>query len=190
MDNLFPLVVGLGNPGAEYANTRHNVGFMALEAWATEQKLHWEKMRFAQAVAAQTPSGVWLLKPLGYMNVSGLAVKAGMDWFKFKPEQVLVVLDDVSLKLGQLRLRAKGSTGGHNGLLSIQQHLGTQAYARLKCGVGSAPDRVDLADHVLGKFSLDEKVSLNEMITKAVAALKVCQHEGIAVAMNEVNREV
>lgn len=183
-------MVGLGNPGAEYTGTRHNVGFMVLDTWATEFKLVWKKVRFAKAEIAQTPSGVWLLKPLGYMNVSGVAVRAGLDWFKLQPEQVLVVVDDVSLGLGQLRLKAQGSAGGHNGLRSIEQHLSTQAYARLKCGVGSAPDQVDLADHVLGRFASEEKKVLKEMTERAVAGLKVCEHQGIAAAMNEVNREV
>jgi peptidyl-tRNA hydrolase, PTH1 family len=190
LDTLFPLVVGLGNPGSRYAGTRHNVGFMVLEAWAGESKAQWKKMRFAEAEATQTPEGVWLIKPLSYMNVSGEPVRAALDWFKIKPEQLLVVMDDVSLKLGQLRLRAKGSAGGHNGLKSIGQHLGTVEYARLKCGVGAAPDQIELADHVLGHFVPDEKKILKEMIERAVEGLKMCEHQGVSAAMNEVNREV
>jgi peptidyl-tRNA hydrolase, PTH1 family len=187
---LFPLVVGLGNPGAAYADTRHNVGFMVLDEWAAAEKVAWKKVRFADALAAQTGDGIWLLKPQGYMNVSGVAVRAGLDWFKLAPEQVLVVVDDVSLGLGKLRLREKGSAGGHNGLGSIEQHLGSQAYARLRCGVGAAPDRVDLADHVLGRFRVEEKEILKEMMKRAVDGLKMCEHQGAAAAMNKVNREV
>jgi PTH1 family peptidyl-tRNA hydrolase len=163
---------------------------MVLDTWAAESGAQWKKLRFAEAEAAQTPEGVWLLKPLSYMNVSGEPVRAGLDWFKLKPEQLLVVMDDVSLKLGQLRLRAKGSAGGHNGLKSIEQHLGTREYARLKCGVGSAPERMDLADHVLGRFVSDEKKILKEMMERAVEGLKMCEHQGVSAAMNEVNREV
>jgi PTH1 family peptidyl-tRNA hydrolase len=163
---------------------------MVLDAWAAESRAQWKKMRFAEAEAAQTPEGVWLLKPLSFMNVSGEPVSAGLNWFKLAPEQVLVVMDDVSLKLGQLRLRARGSAGGHNGLRSIEQHLGTREYARLKCGVGSAPEQMDLADYVLGRFVAEEKTILKEMIARAVDGLKMCEHQGVSAAMNEVNREV
>ncbi len=190
MATLLPLVVGLGNPGSRYLGTRHNVGFMVLDAWAAESGAQWKKVRFTEAEAAQTPEGVWLLKPLSYMNVSGDPVRAGLNWFKLVPEQILVVMDDVSLKLGRLRLRSGGSAGGHNGLRSIEQHLGTREYARLKCGVGSAPERMDLADHVLGRFVAEEKIILKEMIERAVKGLKMCEHQGVTAAMNEVNREV
>ncbi|NJK90714.1 MAG: aminoacyl-tRNA hydrolase [Blastochloris sp.] len=187
---LYPLVVGLGNPGSGYVETRHNAGYMVVEGWARKKGLGWKRLRFGDAEGTQTPEGVWLMKPLGFMNLSGEAVRAALDWFKLEPEKILVVMDDVSLKLGQLRLREKGSAGGHNGLRSIEQHLGTQSYARLKCGVGAAPERMDLVDHVLGKFGPDEKEVVQRMITRAVDALELCEHEGVVAAMNEVNREV
>lgn len=187
---LFPLVVGLGNPGSAYAWTRHNFGFMVLDAWARAEHLNWKSARFADAAITQTGSGVWLFKPGSFMNRSGEPLRAAMEWFKLGPEQILVVVDDVNLPLGKLRLRAKGSAGGHNGLRSIEASLGSVAYARLRGGVGAAPGMLDLADHVLGRFMEEEKNDLENMTMRALKTLKVCQTAGLEAGIKEASTEV
>ncbi|MDD5263117.1 MAG: aminoacyl-tRNA hydrolase [Methylacidiphilales bacterium] len=187
MAGLFPLVAGLGNPGSEYAATRHNFGFMVLDRFAREAGAEWKSAGFAHARLARLDDGVWLLKPMDYMNLSGAAVKAAADWFKLAPEQVLVVSDDVNLPLGHLRLRAKGSDGGHNGLKSVEAHLGTQQYARLRGGVGAAEPGRDLADHVLEQFGKDEKENLEKMIVRALEVLRECESHGVESAAAKIN---
>lgn len=190
MAGLFPLVVGLGNPGAEYAATRHNFGFMVLDRWSSGPESRWKSAGFANAQMARLTSGEWLLKPQEYMNLSGRAVQAALDWFKLAPEQVLVVVDDVSLPLGQLRFRSGGSDGGHNGLKSIAAALGTSSYARLRGGVGAAEPETDLADHVLGRFRKEEKGILEQMIERAVEALRHCEIHGVESASASYNNRL
>ena len=190
MAGLFPLVVGLGNPGAEYASTRHNFGFMVLERWAGGSRTAWKSAGYANARVARLESGEWLLKPQDYMNQSGLAVRAALEWFKLTPEQVLVVVDDVSLPVGQLRFRAKGSDGGHNGLKSVEALLGTTSYVRLRGGVGAADPRMDLADHVLSGFQPEEKEILEQMTERAVEALRYCEIHGVESAAARYNNRV
>jgi PTH1 family peptidyl-tRNA hydrolase len=188
---LFPLVVGLGNPGREYDSTRHNFGYMVLDRWATVSGAVWKTAKFRDASArlAQTEDGIRLLKPIDYMNRSGLAIGAAMRWLKLEPKDVLVVVDDVNLPLGHLRLRAKGSAGGHNGLKSVEQSLGTQEYARLRGGVGAAEEGRDLAGHVLGKFAVGEKEILEEMIVRALSVLQDCQSQGLEKAAAKIKNE-
>ncbi len=131
----YQLIVGLGNPGGQYLFTRHNVGFMILDAWAHEDGFAFHEEKARKSHWAQLPSGERLIKPTTYMNESGEAVGAWLDWLKLTPSDLLVVVDDVALPLGQIRLRPDGSAGGHNGLKSIEARLGTTAYARLRCGV-------------------------------------------------------
>jgi PTH1 family peptidyl-tRNA hydrolase len=183
----FKLIVGLGNPGAPYLFTRHNVGFMVLDAWAHEDGFAFknETARFSQVAALE--SGERLVKPMTYMNESGKAVAAWIDWLKLTPADVLVVVDDVALPLGQMRLRPDGSAGGHNGLKSIEAQLGTDQYARLRCGVDPVPPGWALEKWVLSRFERAQEDALGEMICTARLAIDCCQREGIALAMNRFN---
>ena len=183
----FKLIVGLGNPGAQYLFTRHNVGFMVLDAWAHEDSFAFknEPARFSQVAALE--SGERLIKPMTYMNDSGKAVAAWVEWLKLTPADLLVVVDDVALPMGQIRLRSDGSAGGHNGLKSIETHLGTDKYARLRCGVDAVPPGWSLEKWVLSRFDSKQEDTLGEMICTARMAIDCCQTEGIAVAMNKFN---
>ena len=183
----FKLIVGLGNPGGQYLFTRHNVGFMVLDAWADEEGAAFrdEHTRFSHVAALE--SGERLVKPMTYMNESGRAVAAWLDWLKLTPADLLVVVDDVALTLGQIRLRPEGSPGGHNGLKSIETHLGTDKYARLRCGVDMVPPGWGLERWVLSRFDPNEEEALGQMIRSARLAIDCCQSEGIAVAMNRFN---
>jgi PTH1 family peptidyl-tRNA hydrolase len=185
--STFKLIVGLGNPGTPYLFTRHNVGFMVLDAWAHEDGFAFknEPPRFSQVAALD--SGERLVRPTTYMNESGQAVAAWLEWLKLTPADLLVVVDDVALPLGQIRLRPEGSPGGHNGLKSIEAHLGTDKYARLRCGVDAVPAGWDLEKWVLSRFAAKEENALGEMIGTARQAIDCCQREGIAVAMNRFN---
>jgi peptidyl-tRNA hydrolase, PTH1 family len=183
----FKLVVGLGNPGPEYLITRHNVGFLVLDAWADEDNLPFkdERARFSQA--AQEPDGTHLVKPMTFMNESGKAVAAWLEWLKLTPADLLIIVDDVALPLGQIRVRPSGSSGGHNGLKSLETHLGTDAYARVRCGVGAVPPGWALEKWVLSRFGRDEEDAVGDMIVAARRAIQCCQSEGISVAMNRFN---
>ena len=183
----YKLIVGLGNPGPQYLITRHNVGFLVLDAWADEDELRFqdEPARFSQV--AQDPDGVRLVKPMTFMNESGQAVSAWLDWLKLRPDDLLVVVDDVALPLGQIRVRPSGSSGGHNGLKSLGAHLGTDAYARVRCGVGGVPPGWSLEKWVLSRFDQTEEDAVGDMIVAARRAIQCCQSEGISVAMNRFN---
>ncbi len=183
----FKLIAGLGNPGPEYLFTRHNVGFMVLDAWVDEEGDTFceERARHSQFVSLE--SGERLVKPRTYMNESGKAVAAWLEWLKLTASDLLVVVDDVALPMGQIRLRPEGSAGGHNGLKSIEAHLGTDRYARLRCGVDSVPPGWALERWVLSRFRPNEEEALGRMIRTARLAIECCQHEGIAVAMNRFN---
>lgn len=183
----YKLVVGLGNPGPEYLFTRHNVGFLVLDSWVDEERVVFrdERARWSKSVALD--SGERLVKPMTYMNESGKAVAAWMEWLKLKVEDLLVIVDDVALPLGQVRLRPGGSAGGHNGLKSIESHLGTDRYARLRCGVDAVPAGWALERWVLSRFRTEEEDALGQMIQTARLAIECCQREGIAVAMNRFN---
>ena len=183
----YRLIVGLGNPGPEYLLTRHNVGFLVLDAWADEEEVSFqpEKARISQT--ALLADGVRLVKPETYMNASGEAVRSWLDWLKLDASDLLVVVDDVALPLGQLRLRPDGSSGGHNGLKSIAHHLGTEDFARLRCGVDPVPAGWKLERWVLSRFRSIEEEALAQMIQSARHAIEDCQHDGISVAMNRYN---
>ena len=183
----YKLIVGLGNPGPEYLLTRHNVGFLVLDAWADEEGVAFreERARFSKFVPLE--SGERLVKPMTYMNESGKAVAAWLDWLKLTVADLLVVVDDVALPMGQVRLRPEGSDGGHNGLKSIESHLGTDQYARLRCGVDGVPPGWELERWVLSRFKTEEEDALGLMIRTARLAIECCQSEGIAVAMNRFN---
>jgi peptidyl-tRNA hydrolase, PTH1 family len=180
------LVVGLGNPGRNFDGTRHNVGFAVLEAWARKQKFSFQPDRLGPAEVARHGSLV-LLKPQTFMNESGRAVQAWLNWLKWEIGEVLAVVDDVALPLGELRFRPGGSAGGHNGLRSLEETLGSDRYARLRCGIGPLPEGREMERFVLERFRPEERPVYAAMQERAVEALECCQAEGIEVAMNRYN---
>jgi PTH1 family peptidyl-tRNA hydrolase len=186
------LVAGLGNPGDRYRGTRHNVGFEVADLLARRHGLAFE-VAPAQAVAARwrrpEADGVWIVKPLTLMNLSGEAVGALVRYYRIALPDVLIVCDDVNLPLGKLRARAGGTEGGHNGLRSIAQHLGTIEYARLRVGVGRGDDRRDLADHVLARFEPDEGPGIELAIARAAEAVELWVDAGLERMMNTFNRD-
>lgn len=178
----FPLIVGLGNPGRQYEATRHNVGFMVLDRLAAAEGAAFQSAPKWQSHLAKLPgSGTLLLKPQTFMNLSGRAVQQILSFHKWQPEQMLVVYDDISLPLGTLRFREKGSAGGHNGIKSILQHLGTDVFPRLKLGIGGSQPG-EMTGHVLGKFSSDEQPLLENMLATALQAVQLSRSQGIATA--------
>jgi PTH1 family peptidyl-tRNA hydrolase len=185
------LVVGLGNPGRTYHGTRHNVGFEVLETIAGRHGCRWESApRGAEALIARWRGGDAVLgKPLTYMNLSGPAVLALLQFYKMDGSELLVVVDDINLELGRLRARAAGSAGGHNGLKSIIGALGHDAFARLRIGVGRGDARRDLADHVLARFEPDERPIAAEAVDRGADAVELFVAEGIARVMNRFNRK-
>ncbi len=182
------LIVGLGNIGAEYAGTRHNIGFDVVDAMAAGAEVAWSSARYG-AVAQLKIKGrsVLLLKPSTYMNLSGKALNYWMQSEKIPLEQVLVIVDDMALPLGALRLRGKGSDGGHNGLLHIAQTLGHHQYARLRFGIGNDFPKGFQVDFVLGSWSAEEREALKEPIVKACEAVQSFVLQGLARTMNMYN---
>ena len=187
----FRMLVGLGNPGREYSGTRHNVGFAVLDRLAAASGATFRAEKKWQADAVLT-GGVWLLKPQTYMNLSGESVNALARFYQIEPARVLVVLDDMALPLGRLRIRERGSHGGHNGLRSILDHLGTQDVPRLRVGIGearadggSAPDAA--TGHVLGRFAVDERPLVAQSLDRAVEAVRFAQENDLPSAMNRFN---
>lgn len=189
------LVVGLGNPGQRYAGTRHNVGFMALELLAKRESVRFKSMAKLQGELAEVGFGsdrLRLLMPQTFMNESGRSIRAALDWFDLSADQVLVLVDDMDLPLGRLRIRAKGSAGGHNGLKSTIQHLGTQEFARLRIGIGapgrSAEERkARTVSHVLGSFNAAEQPLLNDVLDEVLRGLELIQRQGLERAGNRLN---
>lgn len=187
---LMKLVVGLGNPGARYTGTRHNVGFDVVDTIATRRRLGWETApRGIEALVAREGQTILLAKPLTFMNLGGPAVVGLAQFFKVEIGDLLVVVDDTNLELGRLRTRAAGSAGGHNGLKSLIQSLGTDLFPRMRLGVGRGDARRDLADHVLAKFEPDERAAVAEMILRASEAVELFVTEGIHPVMNRFNRK-
>lgn len=179
------IIVGLGNPGRDYAATRHNVGFMVLDRLAAHFGAEWKPEKAYKAEIAAGP-GVLLVKPQTFMNSSGESVGPLMRYFKFDPEQVFVVYDDISFPVGTMRLRAGGSAGGHNGMKSLIAHLGTEKFPRLRVGI-SAPGCKQMVSHVLGKFAPDERPLLDEALLKATAASLTVLRDGFDSAANQFN---
>ncbi|HEY1582503.1 MAG TPA: aminoacyl-tRNA hydrolase [Chthoniobacterales bacterium] len=181
------LVAGLGNPGREYQRTRHNVGFMVLDRLAADAELPWD---YAEKWgAAWAKSNVILVKPATFMNRSGQSLAAIANFYKIATEEILVVLDDFALPLGRLRIRAQGSSGGHNGLESIFEHLGTEALPRLRVGIGAAPAQ-GAVDYVLGRFFEEEQPALDAAIKRAAEAVKCAVDKGLFAAMNLFNQPI
>jgi PTH1 family peptidyl-tRNA hydrolase len=179
------LIVGLGNPGQEYRDTRHNVGFMILDRLASREGAPFRRERKWKAEVAQFGETL-LCKPLTFMNLSGESVRPLSSFYKVEPAEILVVLDDMALPLGRLRIRHSGSAGGHNGLKSIFEHFGTQAIPRLRVGIGAA--QAGAIDHVLGRFALDEAAPLEQSLARAVDAIDCARSQGLAAAMNAYNK--
>lgn len=195
MTGTLKLVVGLGNPGSKYQGTRHNIGFMALERMASSQGFSFRQQSKLHGLAAEqgTVEGrLRLLMPQTYMNDSGRSIRAALDWFGFTPDQLLVLVDDMDIPLGRLRLRAQGSAGGHNGLRSAIQHLGTQSFPRLRIGIGAPADnpaerRARTVSHVLGPFSRAEQPEVNAVLDGVLEAIDLIQRQGLDRAGNWIN---
>ena len=184
------LVVGLGNPGAKYESTRHNMGFLVVDKLAQNEKLKFNKLRFKAWTATWEVGGekVLLMKPQTYMNLSGEAVGQAARFYKIPADHVLVISDDIALPAGKLRIRAGGSAGGHNGLKNIIQHLSTDRFPRIKVGVGSPQQAEhDIADWVTGKPMGEDQKVIIEALDKAVAAIPVLIEQGVDRAMNRFN---
>ena len=185
------LIVGLGNPGLEYAKTRHNAGFMALERLANRHGLATGgvKHKFHAGVLEGRIADhkVMLMQPMTYMNRSGLAVGEAAAFYKLEPQDILIVVDEVALDVGTLRLRASGSPGGHNGLKDLERALGTRDYPRLRLGVGPKPARVPQVDFVLGRFTDEQLDELDFTLGKACDCIESWLEEGIELAMTKFN---
>ena len=198
------LIVGLGNPGREYSGTRHNVGFEVLDRLAAKLALVIKPAEFDRTARANFEglaldgpvsfaSGkqerILMLKPLTYMNLSGRSVQAAKAFYQLSNDDLIVVLDDIALPCGKVRLRAGGSTGGHNGLRDIERALGTRDYPRLRVGIDPPPHRVPQKDYVLGRFSEEQRGRIDPAIDRAAEALMVWMENGIQPAMNRFNAE-
>lgn len=183
------LIVGLGNPGREYVNTRHNAGFYVVEKLAYELGEDISERKY-KGVFARVRIGnekAIILEPLTYMNNSGESVRAFMDYFKIDASDVIVIYDDINLEPGNLRIRLRGSAGGHNGIKSLIAHMGTSDFPRIKVGVGEKPVKIDLADHVLGHFNDEDKKLLDEAASDAIEAIKLMVAGEYDMAMNRYN---
>jgi len=190
MDSVH-LIVGLGNPGSKYEGTRHNVGFLAAEKLAALWDADWsEQKKFKARMSRVIVDGktIHLCEPLTYMNLSGETVGTVIDYYRIETARVLVIVDDANIDLGEVRLRIDGSTGGHNGLNSIEQHLATPEYPRLRIGVGRPTEaRRELSSHVLGPFSVGEMVIVEEVLDRVVQQVQCWLKHGAEQAMNEFN---
>ena len=184
------LIVGLGNPGEKYENTRHNVGFQVIDELAERQGKPVQRLKFKALTGLLTIGGekALVLKPVTYMNLSGEAVRPAADFYKLPPERILVISDDVALAAGRLRIRAKGSAGGHNGLKSIIQHLGTDQFPRIRVGVGEKPHPdYDLADWVLGRPQGEDKKAIDAAVKRAADAVECILSQGLERGMGKFN---
>ena len=182
------LVVGLGNIGFEYVDTRHNIGFSVLDAWAQASNTSFSTKRYGDVAEVRFKGHSFtLLKPSTYMNLSGKAVNYWLQQSKIPVERLLVIVDDMALPIGHLRLRKKGSDGGHNGLANIAQMIGTESYSRLRIGIGSHIGFGSQVDFVLGKWTAEEKVELKPAIERAIEVIKAFGTIGVDRAMNQYN---
>lgn len=183
------LIVGLGNPGVDYAATRHNIGFDMLTYLSDRYQIPLRSREGKAFVGKGWIEGqkVILAQPQTYMNLSGESVRALTDYYKIDTEKLIIIYDDISLDVGQIRVRPKGSAGGHNGIKSIIQHMGTQDFPRIKIGVGAKPEGGDLVKHVLGRFSKEEDAKVRDVFELAKDAILAILNEDVQEAMNRVN---
>ena len=183
------IIVGLGNPGDKYAATRHNIGFDAITRISDDYNipLDFKKHKALCGKGYIEGKKVILAQPQTYMNLSGESVRELADYYKAAADELVIIYDDISLDVGQLRIRGRGSAGGHNGIKSIIQHLGTQEFPRIKIGVGDKPRGWDLADYVLGRFPNGEEEQVREALREASKAVKIIVSEGLTAAMNKCN---
>ncbi|PIG94844.1 aminoacyl-tRNA hydrolase [Gloeocapsopsis sp. IPPAS B-1203] len=191
------LIVGLGNPEPKYEQTRHNIGFAAVDALARSWNIPLSENRkfqgeFGEGISPNREK-IRLLKPLTYMNLSGQAIRAVTDWYKLPPESILVIYDDMDLPVGKMRLRLSGSAGGHNGMKSAIAHLGTQNFSRLRIGIGKpeqAANNGKTISHVLGRFSPTENQVVTKLLPLVVECVELCLKQGVEKAMNRYNTVV
>ena len=192
MEISMRIIIGLGNPAREYQATRHNIGFDTIIRLSDEYNIPLDFKKH-KAICGRGYIGgekVVLAQPQTYMNLSGESVRELVDFYKVTNEEIIVIYDDVALDVGQLRIRAKGSAGGHNGIKSIIAHLGTQEFPRIRIGVGEKPKNWDLADYVLGRFADEEQPVIREALGRAANACKCIITDGIEEAMNRYNRRL
>ena len=192
MENVF-LIVGLGNPGAEYAKTRHNAGFLLAEKLAAQWRASWSNERKFQARVARAERGgktILLAEPQTFMNLSGESVGALQRFYQLPLQRMLVVVDDADLPLGEIRLRPGGGTGGHHGLESVTEHVGSREYARLRVGIGRQDQARQITGHVLGKFGAAENALLEKVLDRAAGQLECWLDAGIQKAMSQFNGAV
>lgn len=183
------IIAGLGNPTREYSKTRHNAGFEVIDVLADRLGTTVEDKKFKGLYGRGIIGGekVLLLKPQTFMNLSGESIREAADFYKVEPDHIIVIYDDISLGVGQLRIRTKGSAGGHNGIKSIIAHLGTQEFPRIKVGVGDKPKKMDLADYVLSRFSKEDQALMEDAYKEAARAAEVMIGQGADAAMNQFN---
>ncbi len=185
------LIVGLGNPGKQYEQTRHNIGFAVIDALASQWSIPLTQSKFKGLYGVGVYNGekVLLLKPLTYMNLSGESIRAVMDYYQIDMEDLLVIYDDLDLPVGKIRLRQKGSPGGHNGIKSTVAHLGTQQFNRIRIGIDRpAPGTISVPDYVLGRFRKEEGVPTQEAVSKSAEACTVWLEKPFLQVMNEYNQ--
>lgn len=186
------IIAGLGNPKKEYDNTRHNIGFDMIDAMAEKYRISVRNIQNRAMTGKGVISGqkVLLVKPLTFMNLSGESIRPLADYYKIAPDtELIVVSDDINLPVGQIRIRKKGSAGGHNGLKNIIAQLGTEEFQRIRIGVGGKPENYDLADYVLGHFTKEEKILMEKAVSMAMEAAELMLTGDTDKAMNEFNRK-
>ena len=185
------LIAGLGNPTREYEKTRHNVGFSVIDVLADKYNIDVSDRKHKALCGRGVIEGekVLLLKPQTFMNLSGESIREAVDYYKIDPEDIIVIYDDISLEPGQLRIRLKGSAGGHNGIKNIIAMTGTENFKRIKVGVGEKPAGWDLADHVLGRMSEEDRAAFEEAVKESVKAAEMILGDEIDQAMNDFNRK-
>lgn len=183
------LIVGLGNPGKQYEDTRHNIGFKVIDKLAHDLDIQLDQAKHKGLYGMRNISGekVFLLKPLTYMNLSGESIRAVMDYYQIEPDELVVIYDDLDLPVGKIRLRQKGSPGGHNGIKSTIAHLGTDNFNRIRVGIDRPKNGMKVTDYVLGRFSKEEEELMIEVINKSAAAAKEWLNQPFLQVMNQFN---
>ncbi|MGJ7923172.1 aminoacyl-tRNA hydrolase [Neobacillus sp. LXY-4] len=183
------LIVGLGNPGKQYENTRHNIGFKVIDKLSEQLGIQLDQAKHKGIYGMATIGGekICLLKPLTYMNLSGESIRAVMDYYQIETEEVVVIYDDLDLPVGRIRLRQKGSAGGHNGIKSTIAHLGTENFNRIRVGIDRPKNGMKVTDYVLGRFTKEEEIAMADVIQKCVAASEQWLKQPFLQVMNEFN---